>query len=153
MARTKCVAEPSCAASSAGPRSRTPTEQEARRLAPAVHLHGYFEHGESDDEVLGRFFVRVNAFGDVQHSIDVARRELAAADGQRLELVARRPARARCIAVSVELTTSPKPALVGLERLGPTWWQGTVGAPRAEIALREKGTIIGYVVRASAPTD
>ena len=118
-----------------------------------VPLRGYFappSADEAEDTLL-----HVNAFARLEQSIASACHGLpGAVTGRPILLEHERPVDGRWIASVIELLDAPAPALVGLDELTPTWWQGAVGAPRAERALRAAGTVIGYVVQKedSAPS-
>ena len=109
-------------------------------------LRGFFAPPDGADDTGA--LLRVNQFRDVDRSIASACTGLPGTVPDRpFVLSARQPADGVWIASVVELATAPKPARVGLERLTPTWWQGVVGASRAEIALRADGEPIGFVVQ------
>ena len=111
-----------------------------------VPLRGYFAPSSTDgaeDKLL-----HVNAFARLEQSIASACHGLpGTVTGRPFLLEPKRPADGRWIASVIELLDAPAPAFVGLDELTPTWWQGTVGAPRAERTLRAAGTVIGYVVQ------
>ena len=121
---------------------------EAGRHRLAVPLRGFFAPpaaGETEDEGA---MLRANSFSDLGQSIASACTGLpGVVPDRRIALSPQRPADGTWIASVRELVKPPDPATVGLETLGAVWWQGVVGAERAEIALRAGGELLGFVVQ------
>ena len=116
-----------------------------RRRLPQP-LRGYF--GPPDAEGIESALLRVNAFTSLEQSVASACHGLpGTVVDQPFRFERERSADGQLIACVLELVEAPDPATLGLSELAPTWWQGTVGAPRAEQALRAHGTLIGYVLQ------